>query len=140
MIRVLIDTNVILDWLVRRERFLTDAQAVLALVEQNLVMGHFAAITISNAYYIARPPAGAEAARILVAEIRRFGQIVPLLDDVIDTALALPFEDFEDAVQAASAVLVEADWIITRNGKDFARSPVPAITPSAFIDRLLKDI
>ena len=98
MIRVLIDTNVILDWLVRRERFLTDAQAVLALVEQNLVMGHFAAITISNAYYIARPPAGAEAARILVAEIRRFGQIVPLLDDVIDTALALPFEDFEDAV------------------------------------------
>jgi predicted nucleic acid-binding protein len=139
VIRLLIDTNVILDWIQKREPFFKDAQVILALIENKLVLAHFAAITISNAYYIARPSAGAAAAAELVATIRRFGQLVPLLDELIDTALLLHFRDFEDALQAASAQLIEADWIVTRNDKDFAQSPVPAITPAAIIELLQRD-
>lgn len=138
MTRVLIDSNVVLDWLLRREPFFADASAIVALVEEDLLLAHFAAITVNNCYYVARTPPGAIPARELVADVRRFGQIVPMLDEVLEVALSLGFDDLEDAIQAASAVIVDADLIVTRNERDFKRSPLEVVSPARLLARLMR--
>ena len=62
-----------------------------------------------------------------------FGEVAPSGTAEVKHALSLQIPDFEDALQATAAVLIGADYVITRNTGDFRNSPVPAISPAAFI-------
>jgi predicted nucleic acid-binding protein len=132
--RALIDTNVIVDVLERREGFFDDSYAVVRLAAEGKLNAFIPAGSIADAYYIIRRSGkGTMAARDAIAKLLQF---VPACDTAasdVTAALTLGIDDFEDSILAATARREKADYIITRNKRDFVRSPVPVISPRAFI-------
>lgn len=131
--KVLLDIDVVLDVLADREPWAEDGAAVLSRVESGDVEGVIAAHTVTTLHYLlGRELAARKAARAL-ADLLGLVGVVPLDEDRLRHALAMAWDDFEDAVQAASAEAAEVDYLITRNTSDFAGSPVRVLSPAAFL-------
>lgn len=127
--KVLVDTNVLLDVIQERQPFEEMALRIWKLVEDKHLHGCVSAISFNNIFYIARRQVGAERAMEGLRRVRQGFQFVPLDDYVIDRAMASKPGDFEDAIQAAAAVAAQADLIVTRNQRDFSRYGVTALSP-----------
>ena len=93
-------------------------------------------VTIMDVMYILRKYLCSTEARDAVQTLMQTVDVVPVLKGDIHAALTSDFSDFEDAVQAACAARVKADYIVTRNVKDFKNSLVPAILPSDMLKLL----
>lgn len=134
--KVLIDTNIIMDVLADREGFAESASQLFKLCEVGKVQGVVYALSIANIAYIMRK----ELDRSQIEEvISKLGSIFTLADmkaDDLKKAAALPMDDFEDALQSVCANRMKADFIVTRNLKDFKNSKVMAIKPSELIERI----
>jgi predicted nucleic acid-binding protein len=126
--RVLIDTNILLDIIQERQPFGPAATRVWKLVEEGQIEGCVSAISFNNIYDVARKQVGAEKALEAVRRVRQAFQFVPITEYVIDRALGSKLGDFEDAIQAAAAVAAHADLVVTRNAVDFTASGVPTYT------------
>lgn len=116
---ILVDTNILLDVVQNRAPHNTSAARVWKLVEEGALTGYVSAISFNNLFYIARKQVGADIALDILRLIRRIFRIVPLDESVIDHALAEPGKDFEDAIQAAAAQKISAEYLVTRNVADF---------------------
>jgi predicted nucleic acid-binding protein len=125
---VLLDTNILLDVLQQRSPYDGPAARIWTLVEQGTIDGYISAISFNNVFFIARKQVGKEKALEAVRLLRSSFQIVSLDEQVIDRALALPAADFEDAVQAASAMSIGAEHLVTRNVGDFGAFGVSTVT------------
>jgi predicted nucleic acid-binding protein len=130
---VLLDTNILLDVIQDRTPHNTSAARVWKLVEERTVAGYVSAISFNNIFYIARKQVGGDKALEAVRLIRGIFRIVPLDEFVIDLALDAPGSDFEDAIQAAAAVRISADHLITRNSSHFDFKDVSAVTAEEFL-------
>ena len=133
---IFVDTNVLLDFLLGRDEFFPEAHTIFALCEKNYVQGYISALSIPNIVYIMRKGLTQEKVFEVVSTLQRIFGIADLKASDINRAKMLCFSDFEDALQAASAKRVNADFIITRNLKDFAGSKVTALTPKELLARL----
>lgn len=130
-LRVLVDTNVVLDQLLRREPWFSQAQPFWQARDTGQLVAYLPASVLTDIYYIGRKEVGHEQARAAVARcLREFG-VVPVYRAVLDAAMALPGPDFEDNVQIACAQLARLDLIVTRNTRDFRHSPIAAVEPEA---------
>lgn len=131
--KILIDTNVIIDYLVDRTPFADHAERVLELCRSGDVEGLLTASAVTDIYYVVRKAAGRE--KTLEA-IRTLCSVLDIADvrktDLLG-AMELDMPDYEDALAAQCARRVKADCIVTRNIADFASSPVPAKEPAAFL-------
>jgi predicted nucleic acid-binding protein len=125
---VLIDTNVLLDCLQMREPHAAAATRLWKLAEEGILTGYISAISFNNVFYIARKQAGTGRALEAVKIIRRTFRTVPLDEPLIDQAIASTTSDLEDAIQIAAADHVHADYIVTRNIKDFINARTPTAT------------
>ena len=132
---VAFDTNVILDAAMGRNDY-ESAQALVQAVLSEDVTGVVTANTITDIHYIIKKRAGDKAAREVVQNTLDIFEIAPVDGEMCAEALNLGMDDFEDAVQSATAERLHADYIITRNVKDFARSRVTAFTPSELLARI----
>lgn len=130
---VLIDTNILLDVLIKRQPFYGDSARVWTLAEQGRIRGHIAAISFNNVYYIVRKLAGRKAAEQSVGLLRDVFLPVAMDAQLLNQAIDGSFTDFEDAIQYHSAVRADARCIITRNPGHFPESSVAAITPDEFL-------
>jgi predicted nucleic acid-binding protein len=128
-VRVLVDTNVVLDVLLAREPWASEAQAVYAARDEGRMDLCLLASTITDVYYIVRKQAGREKARESVATCLQVYTILAVTREVIERALARMGVDFEDDVQIAAADLEQVAYLMTRNVADFATSPISALTP-----------
>jgi predicted nucleic acid-binding protein len=135
-VKVLFDINVVLDVLLERKQWVDDSARLLDAAERKEIAGHVAAHTITTAYYIVAKNKEARTARAAVADLLRIFDVVPLSSADFSHALVLGMADFEDAVQVAAAARVGADFIATRNDKDFKKSPVKARTPAELLAML----
>lgn len=132
---VLIDTNVILDMLEKREPFYESSNDVLSLCASKKIKGCIALHSISNIFYILRKNYSAENRRRLLLGILKFLQVANASHENVQHALERnDFPDFEDCLQDECAKQIHADYIVTRNTNDFITSDIPAIIP----DDLLK--
>ncbi len=131
--RVLLDTNVILDLLLDREGFAEEAVAIWDAGNNGQIEMFVAAITPTTIFYITRKKKGADIARQYIADILACTQICPLHQQVFLAAETLQFNDYEDAVQMASAMFSRLDCIVTRDQKDFKNSPLPIYSPTEFL-------
>lgn len=131
--RILIDVNVILDVALAREPWAADSARLLDATERKKFGGYVAGHTITTAYYIIARNAGARKAATAVTDLMRFLKVVPIEAADFAQALVLGMPDFEDAVQAAAAAKIGADYVATRNEKDFKRSPIKARTPAELL-------
>jgi len=129
--RVLFDTNVILDVLLDPRHYAEASAAAWAAVETGVSEGLLAAHAVTTIHYLARKEMGAaKARRIISAMLKVFG-VAALDGAVIQEALQLSFSDFEDAVTAAAARFANCECIVTRDPKGFRGSPVRCLTPEA---------
>jgi predicted nucleic acid-binding protein len=129
--KALLDTNVVLDVLLERRPHTVASAAVWARIETGPVEGLLAAHAVATIHYVVSRQRGAPVARTTVKAILSVLGVAPVDTDVVRTALAMGWPDFEDAVTAAAAVRAGCDVIVTRDPAGFPRSPVQAITPEA---------
>lgn len=134
--KVLIDTNVILDVLCKREGFFEDADKIFKLCEVKKIEGYISALSISNLVYIMRKELDAEKIKEVLQQLSLIFKITDLKADDLKKAADMNFKDYEDALQSVCAVRLKANYIITRNIKDFTDSKVMAIKPSELLERL----
>lgn len=136
--RIFLDTNILLDVLLDRKPFCETSSKLWRLAECGRLEAVISAISFNNVFYIARKYAGKEAAQKTVEVMNVNFSVFPLTQDIISRAIAAKLPDFEDSIQFFSAVSCEADYIITRNAKDFPQESIPVLSPAAFLG--LKDL
>jgi len=136
-VRVLFDTNVILDLLLDRKPFSEHSAVIISEVEKGKITGVLSATTITTIYYlVAKYLSKKEADRSMELIFSLF-EIAPVNRTVLETAKRLNFNDFEDAVIYASAIHSKVDSVITRNIKDFKSKEIPVYEPAEFL-KILK--
>jgi len=133
-VKILIDTNVILDIFLKREPFFTDSyNAVRRAIEQD-VECFLSSSAITDIFYILRKQfQSADRAKQVLNNLMQIVSFSDVLASDIVEALASYMTDFEDAVVNAVAVRLGAEYILTRNIKDYAKADVKAISPTDFI-------
>ena len=125
--KLLLDTNVVLDVLLARPPFAVDSAKVMAAVETGVAEGFLCATTVTTIHYLTVKAVGRKAAEKHISALLRIFQIAPVTDVVLSSALGSKAKDFEDAVLLESARAVSVDAIVTRNPSDFPKSSGPAI-------------
>lgn len=130
--KLMIDTNVILDVLLKREPFFTDSYRAIKLCNKKHTPC-FSASSATDIFYLLRKALGAEKARKVLGDLLHLLNCVDTMHGDITNALLSDVSDFEDAVVDSVAVRIKAKMIITRNVKDFKDSKIPAVTPADFI-------
>lgn len=134
---ILIDTNIFIDVIQDRIPFTDNSQSVVALVVQKKVKGAVAAHSIANLWYILRKTHSDEDRRKYILSLCEIFDVVSIDKNRLVYALENSnFRDFEDCLQDECACDINADYIITRNTKDFKGSMVKAITPEEFLEKL----
>ncbi|MBA3936962.1 MAG: PIN domain-containing protein [Planctomycetes bacterium] len=131
--RILVDTNVLLDVLCAREGFYDDSAAIWSLAEQGKLTGIIAAVSVTNIYYIIRRFADHRRAMKAMVQLRDIFTLASCDAQVMNQAIDARMPDFEDAVQYFTAVHAGAQTIVTRNVKHFAKGSVPVATPREFV-------
>ena len=132
--KILVDTNVFLDFLQEREPYTDDAEQIITLCATKRIEGYIAAHTIPNLFYILRNSYSVSERREMLSDICRFFIVSGIDGAKLMAALRNEdFRDFEDCLQDQCAISAGADYIVTRNAKDFANARTEAITPSDFI-------
>ena len=134
--RLLIDGNIILDVLQNREPHIVDSAKIWKLCETDQAEGYVSALTFSNLVYIMRKELSPEKINEVFKSLGLIFQFTDLTVSDLTKATEQQWDDFEDALQAATAERIHADNIITRNVKDFKQSKIVAFTPTEFLARL----
>ena len=118
--KLLIDTNVVLDVLLRREPFFRTAAEVLSLTQRDEVREYVSASAITDIYYIAnKQMKDRDAVRDMLKRLLMIVSVAAVSEREIQNALNLAWGDFEDSVQYSVALLNEMDGIVTRNPSDY---------------------
>lgn len=134
VLAILIDTNVLIDFLTDRGLFTKNAKDIIQKSQENGISMFLAAHSITNIFYILRKEYSVSERKQLLLDLCHTVYIVEAGHDIILKTLENNnFDDFEDSLQAECAAVINADYIITRNIKDFTGSTVPAILPEDFL-------
>lgn len=134
--KLLIDANILLDVLQNREPFVKDSSVIWKLCETEKATGYVSVLTFANLVYIMRKEMSPKKIGETLHTLSLIFEFVDFNALDLSRASGLNWDDFEDAVQSITAERVHADYIITRNVRDFAKSKVIAFTPSELIARI----
>lgn len=134
--KILLDCDVLLDVMLGREDFPPDSMRVLDECETGAFHGAIAWHTLANAYYLADDE---KKALKFFEDLLSFVDVAGGGTELALEAIRSGMSNFEDALQCACAKQFEADFIVTRNLKDYKRSSIKAISPSEFIARFLAE-
>lgn len=134
--RLLIDANILLDVLQKREPYVHDSTLIWKLCETESTEGYVSALTVANLVYVMRKELSAEMIEEVIQKLRLIFQFTDLSVSDLTRASEMKWSDFEDAVQSATAERIHADCIITRNIRDFNKSKVIAFTPTEYLSRI----
>ncbi len=138
--KVLLDTNVVLDVLLDRRPHSADAAAIFRLIEEGHVAGLLCGTTITTVDYLLNRALRRADARHLLARLIRLFEIAPVHRAVVEDALASRIPDFEDAVLDSSARHAGADAVITRDSKGFTSSASTILDPRQFLAQWKREL
>lgn len=133
---LLIDANIILDVLLNRPEFVKDSALIWKLCETERAKGYVSALTSANLIYIMRKQLDSEKIKEIYQKLSLIFEFADFSVSDLTHATELNWKDFEDAVQSVTAERIHADYIITRNVRDFKQSKVMAFTPSELLARI----
>ena len=134
--KILIDTNIIVDVAHEREPFFAESDRILTFVEEAQIQGYISASTFSDLYYIIRRDRGRDWTLEFLRQLATFCQVATVDNSVISIALTCKFKDLEDAIQYSTAVINLIDAIVTRNPRDFPVTTPRILTPNQLIQEL----
>lgn len=134
MSKLLIDTNVVLDLLSKREPFYDSVAKMFSLADKNKLKLSISSLTFANTNYVLTRLKSAIESREILRRFRVLVQVLSLNDKIIDLALNdSNFKDFEDGLQYYTAIENGQNIIITRDLKDFKESKIPVMTPEEYL-------
>ncbi|MEQ8533158.1 MAG: PIN domain-containing protein [Imperialibacter sp.] len=134
MKKLLLDTNIVLDLLARREPFYESAAHIISFGDKGKLKLFVSALTIANTNYVLGKFKGADEAREIIRRFLMLTKVLSLSEKTISLALNdIAFKDFEDGLQYYTAVENNLDTIITRDLKDFKTSEIPVMTASEYL-------
>lgn len=136
MRRILIDTNIVIDLLSKREKFYDEAADLFSRADKKELDLAISSLTFANTNYILTKLRSAKEAREILRKFKVLVVVLSLDDKITELALSDDnFPDFEDGLQYYSAIENQIDVIITRNKKDFKNSKIPVLTAKEFLAR-----
>jgi len=133
--KVLIDTNVALDILLKRQDY-PNAFAVFKLAEEKIISGYISASSITDIFFLSKKDLGKKPAKEALKGLLSVFKPAAVIDSHIYHALDMEWDDFEDSVQYIVGESFSADYIITRNTQDFASGSILAVTPKEFLQAI----
>jgi predicted nucleic acid-binding protein len=134
MKKILIDTDVILDFFFDRKPYSDDSTVILSHCQRGLLEGFITPVIISNTYYLLCKTARHERVIEKLKQLLTFINVLQMDKAVVDKALDSEFKDFEDALQNYAAINHGGiEVIITRNVKDYKKSEIGILTPDNFV-------
>ena len=133
---VLVDINVLLDVLQKREPFFESSARLLLLIESGKVKGFVTSHSITTLFYLIKKDRSTAEAKVTITNILQFMKVAAVDQSTIEQALNLDYRDFEDAVQMIAAVQCKADCLITRNTKDYQPPLLAFLQPVDFLAAL----
>ncbi len=128
--KVLFDTNIILDVLLEREEFLELSSNLVSSAETGVINGYLCATTITTIDYLVSKQYNKEKAKIAIQNLLKIFKVARVDRIVLEESVHSKFTDFEDAVQYFSGNLIPVDSIVTRNASDFKYAEYPVYSPS----------
>lgn len=135
--KVLIDTNIMIDALTNRDGRSGFSATVIDLCAKQVIDGYVALHSISNMYYILRKQYSDAERRTILKRYNEILKVAEVGNDVVDTAINnTAISDYEDALQYACAETVGADYIVTCNIKDYGKAEIRAISPEELLKLL----
>jgi len=139
--KVLIDSNVVLNKLLKQPDFFAGSNAIFTLAEIGHIAnqrfeGYISASAVTDIYYIARKSLGKAAAHEAIKKMLSVFSPATVTGENIYQALDLEWNDFEDSVQYVVGEGLAVDYIVTRNTKDFTSGSIPVVTPEQFIETI----
>jgi predicted nucleic acid-binding protein len=132
-LKIIFDTNIVLDVLLDREPFSTFAALLFSKVERGELSGYLCATTITTIHYLIHRALGDRQAQKHVANLLSLFEVAPVNRAVLEGALRSRFEDFEDAVIHEASVHVGVEALVTRDPKGFKRATIPVYSPDELL-------
>ena len=133
---LLIDANIILDVLLNRPDYVKDSAMIWKLCETEQMKGYVSTLTFANLVYIMRKQLDPEKIEDVFHKLNLIFEFADFSVSDLTHAADLNWKDFEDVVQSVIAERIHADYIITRNVRDFSKSRVMAFTPPELLARI----
>ena len=134
--KVLIDSNVVLNKLLMQPDFFAGSNTIFILAETGYITGYISASAVTDIFYITGKSLGKAEAHKAIKKMLDVFRPATVTGEDIYKALELEWNDFEDSVQFVVGESLSVDYIITRNTKDFSSANIPAITPEQFIETI----
>ena len=136
--KALIDTNILLDVLIKREPYFADSARVWALSREKIIKGCLSAISINNLYYIIRKLNDPKIAGAFVDQVLEDFELIALTKNILKQARTVAKRDFEDLIQYFSAIHEGCEVLVTRNKKDFPAIGIKIMTQRELLNRIEK--
>lgn len=133
--KLLLDTNILLDIALKRQPFVVQAAQILTTAQHRKFPVYITATTITDLFYIVRKAKDKDVALAFLEDVLQYVNVAAVDSAVIMRALKLGLTDFEDAVQVGAAEQAGIDVIITRNENDFKHVAMRVFTPEQFLQR-----
>ena len=127
--KILFDTNIVLDVLLNRAPFVDLSANLVSSVENKTIEGYLCATTITTLDYLIAKSRNRETARIEIQKLLALFQIADVNSTVLSMSINSSFTDFEYAVQYFSGECSKVDGLVTRNTKDYKQAILPIYTP-----------
>jgi len=130
---LMIDTNILLDVLLKRQLFARDAAMLFSAADRKMCSGFICATSVTTVDYVLSKAIGKTKSLLAIKNLLSLFQVAPVDHSVLQSATAIGFSDFEDAVLHQAAAAVHADFIVTRNPGDFKKAAIPVHTPTEML-------
>ena len=132
--KILIDTNILLDFIIGREPFYENADKILKLCANKKVKGYLAAHSVTNLYYIMRKYFQNNDCREIIKNLLEFLDVIEIdKDKILESLNDNTFKDFEDRLQVECAKSININYLITRDLKDYVNSKIECVSPDDFL-------
>lgn len=135
-LKVLIDLNIILDVLQKRQPFYDSSARLLAAAETGKLEGWLAAHSSTTLFYLIAKAQSPQQAKVVITDLLQFLSVAQVNQTTLEQALNLPYADFEDAVQMMAAVQSGSQYLVTRNPQDYKEGPLIVLQPVELLSLL----
>ena len=134
MKRIFLDTNIVIDYLAKREPFAEDAYQLFSKGKAGKYKLCISSLSFTTIFYVLKKICEHGKLMELLEKLQSLSEVLPVNAEIIQSAIESDFTDFEDAVQYYSATAADCQVIITRNAKDFITANIPVYTPAEFLN------
>jgi predicted nucleic acid-binding protein len=131
--KILIDTNIVLDALLSREPFVANAREIFILIENKELEAYLCATSVTTIHYLMQRATNKAEADSLIVTLLELFEVAPVTKDVLSDASVYNGTDYEDSVIYTAAKEVDVDMIITRDNSGFKNSSISVLEPSEFL-------